>query len=61
MTVLAEAQGAKHTNRGQTQGRLDLEVSAASHLRYSVSVSGTQSDLDSRSAGTTLANMAPCI
>lgn len=52
MIYLVEAQGAKHAISGQTQGRLDLEVSAASHLCHSVSVSGTQCHLDPRSAGT---------
>lgn len=52
MIVLVEAQGPKHATRGQTQDPLDLEVSAAPHLRYSVPVSGTQCDLDPRPAGT---------
>lgn len=49
---LAEAQGGRRAARGQTQGRLDLEVGAAPHLRHSVSVGGTQCDLDPGSAGT---------
>lgn len=52
MIVLIEEQGPKNASRVQTQGLLDLEVSAAPHLRYSVSVSGTKCDLEPRPAGT---------
>lgn len=52
MIVLIEAHGPEYANRGQTQGLLDMEVSAAPHLSYSVSVSSTQCDLDPRPAGT---------
>lgn len=51
MTVLIETEGPRWANRGQTQGLFDLEVSAAPHLCYSVSVCGTQRDLDAGPAG----------
>lgn len=51
MIVLIEAQGADSAIRSQTQGVLDLEVSAPAHLSNSVSFSGTKCDLDQGPAG----------
>lgn len=52
MVVLIEAQGPKHGSRCQTQNFLDLEVSAAPHLRHAEPDGSTQCDLDPRPAGT---------